>query len=239
MDQFGRVLPAVARVVLAQCNFLFGVAMLENALDETALIEAIPAERLFERETELQATAKTMIGRLQFDEIDVLLIDEIGKNISGAGADPNVTGRNRAPGWEQKPKLQRIVMLGLTKETKGNATGVGNADIITMRLYKDIDPGPTYANVITACELGSAAIPVIMNNDHDAIALAVKTTLRVKPGDSRIVRIRNTLKVTDIQVSEPLLPYVKANPGKFEVLSEPAPFQFDAAGRIAMFPSVH
>lgn len=233
MDQFERVLPEVARVVIDQRKFLFGVGMIENAHDETAIVEAISAEQLFVRETELQAQAKKMIGRLLFDEIDVLVIDEIGKNISGAGADPNVTGRNNAPGWDQKPKLSRIVMLGLTKESKGNATGMGNADIITMRFYKDIDVGPTYANVITAAELKAAAIPLIMNTDRDAIALAVKTTLRVKPADARIIRIQNTLRVTDIQVSEPLLSYVKANPDKFDVLSDPTPLRFDAGGRIA------
>jgi Lactate racemase N-terminal domain len=240
MDRFDRVLPEVARVVLAKKNFLLGIGMVENAHDETAIIEAIPAEQLFERETELQTKAKAMIGRLMFDEIDVLLIDEIGKNISGSGADPNVTGRNiRGAVWEAKPRLQKIVMLGLTKETKGNATGMGAADVITMRFFKDIDLGPTYANVITSAYLDGAAIPMIMNNDHDAIALAVKSTLRVKPQNTRIVRIQNTLRVTDIQVSEPLLQFVKDNPSKFEILSEPAPFQFDAAGRIAPLPGGH
>ena len=240
MDRFDRILPEVARVVLAKKNFLLGIGLVENAHDETAIIEAIPAEQLFERETELQAKAKSMMGKLMFDEIDVLVIDQIGKNISGSGADPNVTGRNiRGAVWEAKPKLQKIVMLSLTKETKGNATGMGAADVITMRMFKDVDLGPTYANVITSAYLDGAAIPMIMNTDHDAVALAVKSTLRVKPQDARIIRIQNTLQVTDIQVSEPLLAYVKQNPGKFEVLSDPEPFRFDASGKIAALPHGH
>ena len=123
MDRFGELLPEAARFIMARRNILLGVALVENSADETALIEAVPAEQIFTREPELQAKAKAMMGRLMFDEIDVLLVDEIGKNISGAGADPNITGRNnRAIEWEAKPPLQKVVFLGLTKETKGTKT---------------------------------------------------------------------------------------------------------------------
>jgi len=207
------------------------VGMVENAADETAVIEAVPAEQLFEREPVLQAKAKELMPRLQFDEIDVLIVERIGKNISGAGMDPNITGRNnRFIEWEAKPMVKKIVALGLTPETHGNACGVGYADVITMRLYKEIDIPFTYANIIASTYLDGGVIPMIMNTDEEAIRLAVKTVVRVKSQDCRIVRIRNTLELVDIQVSEPLLPLVRANRSQFDVVGEPQPLKFDAKG---------
>jgi hypothetical protein len=233
MDAFGTLLPAAGRLIIEKKNILMGVAMVENAADETALIEAVPTEQIFTREPELQAKAKAMMARLQFDEIDVLVVERIGKNISGSGMDPNITGRNcRHTEWNMKPFVKKIAVLGLTPETHGNATGIGGADVITMRLYKDLDIAKTYANVITSTYLDGAAIPIIMNTDEDAIRLAVKTVVRVKPQDTKIVRIANTLEVLDIHVSEGMLPYIKANPSMFEIVGEPAPFKFDAKGTI-------
>jgi len=233
MDMFGTLLPAAAKLIMSKKNVLLGVAMVENAADETAIIEAVPGEQIFDREPVLQAKAKEMMARLQFDEIDVLIVEKIGKNISGSGMDPNITGRNcRFVEWNMKPFVKKIAVLGLTPETHGNATGVGGADVITMRLYKDLDIGKTYANVITSTYLDGAAIPIIMNTDQDAIRLAVKTVVRVKPEDTKIVRIANTLEVMDIHVSEPMLPFIKANPSMFEVIGELEPFKFDAKGTL-------
>jgi hypothetical protein len=234
MDTFPDLLPRIRDVHLGARNVLFGVGIVENAYDETALIEVVPAEQLGAREPELQAMAKRMMPQLYFDQIDVLVIDEMGKNISGAGFDPNITGRNRrAIKWQAKPLVKKIVVLGLTRESMGNATGVGGADVITLRLYRELDVPSTYANIITSANLDGAAIPMIMNDDHDAIALAVKTVVRVKPQDCRIVRIRNTLHLGEIQVSEPLLAEVRAQPDRFEVLGEAAPLQFDSHGTLA------
>jgi hypothetical protein len=235
MDHFGELLPKAARLIMEKKHFLFGLGLVENAHDETALVEAIPAERLFQREAELQATAKDMMARLYFDEIDVLIIDEMGKNISGSGFDPNITGRNnRFVEWNMKPLVKKIVVLGLTEETHGNATGVGLADVITMKLYKAIDVGPTYANVITATYLDGAAIPMVMNTEQEAIQLAVKTVVRVKPQDVKIVRIKNTLHIEHIQVSEPLLAEIRRQPERFEVLGVPLPMRFDSQGNLQM-----
>ena len=231
MDSFGELLPKAARFIMSKKTFLFGVGMLENAADETAVIEVVPAEQLFDREPVLQAKAKELMPRLQFDEIDVLIVERIGKNISGAGMDPNITGRNnRFIEWEAKPLVKKIVTLGLTPETHGNACGIGYADVITMRLYKEMDIGYTYANVIASTYLDGAVIPMIMNTDEEAIRLAVKTVVRVKPQDCRIVRIRNTLELVDIQISEPLMKLVRANPGQFEVVGEPEALKFDTKG---------
>lgn len=233
MDAFGELLPRVARFIMERKNFLFGVGLVENAEDETAIIDVIPAEDLFKREAELQAKAKEMMGRLLFNEIDVLIIDEMGKNISGAGFDPNVTGRpNREMAEWSGPHIKKIVVLDLTPVTHGNATGLGLADIITMKLYKQVDIVSTYANVITSAYLDGAAIPLIMNTEEDAIKLAVKASIRVKPADCRIVRIRNTLELSDIQVSESMLKEVETH-SSMEAAGAPKPFAFDAQGDVA------
>ncbi len=238
MDTFPELLPKVRDVNLAGRNVLFGVGIVENAHDQTAAIEVIASERIAEREPVLQDMAKKLMPRLFFDEIDVLIIDEMGKNISGAGFDPNITGRNRrAVQWSYGPLTKKIVVLGLTPESHGNATGMGGADIITMRLFREIDIPSTYANIITSMNLDGGAIPMVMNNDREAIQLAVKTVVRVKPQDCRIVRIRNTLELADIQVSEPLLAEVRARPDRFQIASPPAPFSFDAGGRLAALAS--
>jgi acyl-CoA synthetase (AMP-forming)/AMP-acid ligase II len=234
MDRFPELLPQIRDVNISRRNVLFGVGVVENAYDETALIEAIPADALATREPELQALAKRMMPQLDFDEIDVLIIDEMGKNISGAGFDPNITGRNRrAVQWVARPLVKKIAVLGLTRETMGNATGLGSADVITMRLYRELDVPSTYANIITSCNLDGAAIPMIMNTDREAIALAVKTVVRVKPHDCRIVRIRNTLQLGEIQVSEPMLAEVARRPERFDLVSSPTAFAFDANGTLA------
>lgn len=233
MDTFGELLPKAAKLIMAKKNFLFGVAMVENAADETAIIEVVPAEQVFDREPVLLAKAKELMPRLQFDEIDVLVVEKIGKNISGSGMDPNITGRNcRFVEWNMKPFVKKIAVLGLTPETHGNATGLGAADVITMKLYKEIDIAKTYANIITSTYLDGGAIPIVMNTDEEAIRLAVKTVVRVKPQDTKIVRIANTLEVVDIHVSEPMLPLIKANPSKFEIIGAPEAFKFDAKGNL-------
>ncbi|MGH8767237.1 MAG: lactate racemase domain-containing protein [Burkholderiales bacterium] len=238
MDTFPELLPKVRDVHLARRNVLFGMGIVENAHDQTAAIEVIPSERIAEREPVLQDMAKKLMPQLFFDEIDVLIIDEMGKNISGAGFDPNITGRNRrAVQWNYGPLTKKIVVLGLTPETHGNATGVGGADVITMRLFREIDVPSTYANIITSMNLDGGAIPMVMNSDREAIQLAVKTVVRVKPQDCRIVRIRNTLELAQLQVSEPLLAEVRARPDRFQIASPPAPFAFDAGGRLAALAS--
>jgi hypothetical protein len=233
MDMFGELLPKAAKFIMSKKNILMGVGMVENALDETAIIEAVPAEEIFEREPVLQAKAKDYMPRICFDEVDVLIVEKIGKNISGAGMDPNITGRNnRAIDWNMKPLVKKIVVLGLTPETHGNACGIGCADVTTMRLYKEMDLPKTYANIIASTYLDGGMIPMIMNTDQEAIALAVKTVVRVKPQDCKIVRIRTTLDLVDIHVSEPLLAQVRANPGQFEIVGEPEAMKFDVKGTL-------
>ena len=196
MDVFPEVLPRVATFIMEQTSILFGIGMIENAYDQTAIVEALLSDTLVQREAELQAKAKSLMGRLYFKEIDILLIDRMGKEISGAGFDPNITGRNHrgVTGFDD-PRVQKIVVLGLTKMTNGNATGLGLADVITSKLYDAIDYPSTYANVITSAYLDGALIPIAMPTDQQALQLAVKTLVRVKQGQARIVRIRDTLSI--------------------------------------------
>ena len=182
---------------------------------------------LFEREPELQARAKELMARILIDDIDVLVIDEIGKEISGAGCDPNVTGHRNSPGFEL-PRVKKMVILDVTDATKGNETGIGAADVITHRLLGRVDFAATYANTVTSTYLEGARIPIPMKTGQDAVRLAVKTLIGIKPENARIVRILNTLKLGEIQVSEPLLEEVREEK-QMEILSEPSKIIFSDA----------
>lgn len=212
MDVFPDVLPKAAVALMPHINFLFGIGLIEDAYDHTAVVAAIAATNLVEREKELQAHSKSLMARLYFDHIDVLIVEQIGKEISGSGMDPNITGRNsRGVTGFEKPSVEKIVVLDLSEQTHGNATGLGVADVITQRMFERIDFSKTYANVIASAYLDGGYIPIVMPDEHDAIALAVKTVPRVKPMDVRVVRIKNTLAISEIQVSDSLLEQVNAH----------------------------
>ena len=232
MDRFPEVLPEAATTIMEHSSFLFGVGMVENAYDQTAIVETLLPNTLLEHEAELQAKAKSLMGRLYFSDIDLLLIDQMGKEISGAGFDPNITGRNNrgVTGFDD-PRVQKIVVLGLTDKTKGNATGLGLADVITKRLFDAIDYPATYGNVITSAYLDGALIPISMPTDQQAIQLAVKTLIRVKQGEARIVRIRDTLSLDKIAVSEPMLAEVDQH-ADMSITGEAEPFAFAADGTL-------
>ena len=230
MDRFPEVLPDAATRIMAKVPFLFGIGMIENAYDQTAYVEALLPETLIEREMELLEIAKKRMGRLLFSNIDVLVIDQMGKEISGAGFDPNISGRNnRGVEGFGDPKVQKIVVLSLSEKTNGNATGLGLADVITRRLYDAIDYSSTYANIITSCYLDGALVPIPMSSDREAIQLAVKTLVRVFRGKARIVRIQDTLSIETISVSEPMLPEVENHPD-LSILEIPEPFGFQQNG---------
>ena len=221
MDRFAEVLPVAAELIMQQIPFLFGVALVEDAYENTAIVEAIPPERLVAHESELQARSKELMARLYFEDIDVLVIDRMGKEISGAGFDPNITGRNNrgVVGFE-RPRVKKIVVLDLSDQTHGNACGIGVADVITQKLFNRIDIGFTYANVITSAYLDGGLIPIVMPTEKDAVRLAIKTLLRVKPQNARIVRIKDTLTLGEILVSEAMLDEVRDH-GGMEIMTDP------------------
>ena len=230
--RFQDVLPAAAEALLERLPVLFGVAILENAFDELMHLEVIPANRIMAREKELLKTAKKSIGRLLFPEIDVLIVDEIGKNISGEGMDPNATGRpgSGLPGFAA-PAIQKIVALDITPQSNGNGVGIGSVDITTGRCVEKLDLGAMYTNAVAATILGPAKLPVVLNTDRDAIAVALKTCNLVTPQTAKNVRIKNTLVINRVWVSPALLDHVDASE-HLSVSGVPSRMAFDPEGRL-------
>jgi hypothetical protein len=220
---------SIARV---QAPFRFGLATVENAAERVAHVEAIPAMNLVERETELLQLAWRWMAQLKFDELDVLVVHYLGKNISGSGMDPNVTGRYSAS-LTGRLKAGKIVVLDLTQETAGNANGIGMADVITERIARRIDFDSSWINALTSTLLQSVRLPVFMANDRMAIQLAIKTCNRIDPRAVRLAYIRSTLDLEHIRVSEALWREIAGQPG-FEQAGELGPIPFDADGNLAL-----
>jgi hypothetical protein len=224
-------IPEAARVAVGTGKVAFGLAVLENADEEPYRVAAIPAERLEESEAPLLEEAKRKLMRLPFDDMDLLVVDQIGKNISGDGADPNVTGRYPTPFASGGPKVERMVFLDLTPETGGNANGLGAADVVTERLVSKMDRPATYLNALTSTTPFPVKIPMTMPSDRAAIAAALAMTAGVSPPEARLVRIRNTLKLRRMWVSEALLEEVEDNE-RLSVIEPPRPMDFDADGSL-------
>jgi hypothetical protein len=231
---WGRIhetIPEAARVAVQSGKVAFGLAVLENADEEPYRVAAVPAEKLEESEAPLLEEAKRKLMRLPFDDIDVLVIDQIGKNISGDGADPNVTGRYPTPFASGGPNVERMVFLDLTPETGGNANGLGAADVVTERLVSKMDPPATYLNALTSTTPYPVKIPMTMPTDRMAIAAALAMTAGVSPQNARLVRIQNTLKLRQMWVSEALLKEARDDE-RLSMLEEPRPIDFDASGSL-------
>jgi hypothetical protein len=221
--------PEMATLMMKKLPIVFGVAAVENAYDETCHIEVLPPERVYEREVELQKMAKSRMPRLLFDEIDVLVIDYIGKNISGDGMDPNVTGRYPTPYASGGPDVNKMVVLDVTKESKGNANGVGTADFTTRRLADKMDFTATYLNGLTSTVCAPTKLATTLGNDELAIKAAVKTCNVLDFNDCRLVRIRDTLHLGEIEISTTLLDEARKHPD-IEIVSEPYEWTFDSEG---------
>ncbi|HWQ00357.1 MAG TPA: lactate racemase domain-containing protein [Vicinamibacterales bacterium] len=230
---FDRIVRTVGRLVRARCPITLGLAILENAYDQTAAVEAVEPEAFETRERELLVQARRWMPRLPLDEIDLLIVDEMGKNISGQGMDTNVTGRKvvRAPGM---PTVTRLFVRALTDASHGNAHGIGQADFTTTRLVRAIDPRATRLNSITAGNPQGARVPIAFDTDREAIEAALSTIGLTDPERARIVRIRNTLKLEIVQVSERCRALLAGRDDMAEITA-PAPFAFDAEGNLAPF----
>ena len=228
MGMFHTLLPDASRVFIENTKILFGVGMVENAHEEMMHIEMIGPDNFFDRDSNLLKLAKDSIPQLLFEEIDVLVIDEIGKNISGAGLDPNVTGRTSSnlPGFDSRSPIQRIVIRDLTEVTEGNATGLGVADVITQRVIKKMDWTKTYLNIVTAGALDGAKLPIVADTDRDAIGIGIRGCPGVISNEARIVRIKNTLEMTTVWASESMLSEIKNNP-RLEQSSDPFECSFN------------
>jgi hypothetical protein len=233
-DGFGRMaenVPSFGKVILEQAPILFGIAILENAYDETCRIEALPRSEMEAREPGLLVQARALMPQILIPRFDILIVDQIGKNISGDGADPNVSGTYCTPYASGGPEFQRYVILDLTEETHGNALGVGMADITTKRLYDKTDFDESYPNSLTCRVLKTIKMPIVMNSDRLAIQAAIFTCIGLDPAGPRIVRILNTSHIGTISVSEALLPALRADP-RLELLAPPAELGFDSGGNL-------
>ena len=228
------VVLTVGRSVLECAKITLGVGIVEDAFDRAAIVRAVWNEDFEREEKRLLGEAKRLMGKLPLDEIDLLIVDEIGKNISGSGMDTNVIGKTPQEfTWEyaERPVVRRIFVRDLTPETGGNACGLGIADFCTQRMVDKMDRVSTYTNVITSGHPAAARIPIICESDREALEAALETLGELDPARARIVRIRNTLRLEEIEVSEAFMEEVQARED-LEALERPHPLAFDDAGNL-------
>lgn len=235
MSDFGTVLTHAGKLIMEKTPFLFGIGIVEDSNHQTAMVEVVTKEQLPEREQELLIEAKKLMPKFYFTHIDVLIIDEIGKNISGSGLDPNIVGRTGNSKFEGKfgegPEINKIVILGLTKETNGNGVGIGLADFSTKRTIEEIDFRQVYTNALTAIEIGAGKIPIILPNDKEAISVGIYTSGNRNLANAKVVRIKDTLSLNEILVSENMIDEVQNHP-MMEVFGETNNWKFDELGNL-------
>jgi hypothetical protein len=231
------VITAVGREMLAKARIGFGLGIVENGYDQTGQIEAFNAQDLEAGERRLLKDAREWMARLPFSPIDVLVVEEIGKNISGSGMDTNVIGRPSNPHepFPADPKILWIAALDLTEDSGGNATGIGNADFTTKRLADKIDWKKTAINTLTACAPNGAKLPLVFDSDREAIEAALDCIGLTPPEQARVIRIRSTLVLGEIECSEAYLPAIRER-ADLEVVADAGPFRFDAAGQLLALP---
>lgn len=232
-DRFAELIPHAGKKLIASTPVALGVAVVENAYEDVARLEVVPSDQFAEREPALLSEAKKLMPRLLVDAIDVLIIDEIGKDISGAGMDPNITGRFPIPLKEavSAPAIQKIVVRDLSERTNGNATGIGMADITTRRLVGKIDFRATYTNCITSTVLAGAKIPLTAESDREALEIAIRTCNRIRPERVKIAWIKNTLHLHHILLSETY--FADAAPGEgLRAVGDPFSVSFDREGNL-------
>ena len=228
------IVERVAPLVLSRVGVLAGVAIVENAADQTARIEALAADAIGAEEPLLLAEARSMLPRLPFDDLDIVLIDEIGKDISGTGFDTNVVGRKGSvheadPG--QAPRVRTIVVRSLTPGTHGNGLGVGLAELCRTRVLEQMDTEATWVNALTCGDIPAGMAPIHRATDRELLdACSTRSGLRDLDG-ARLCWIRHTLDLGVLAASAPLLDAARANP-QVQVLTEPRPLPFDLAGNL-------
>lgn len=235
---FAEIIDAVADRVLQNCGVIGGLAILENARDETALIEAVAPERFADHEPELLKLACQWLPTLPFDDVDLLIVDRIGKNISGTGMDANVVGRkfnDHAATDRDIARCLRIFVRSLTEQTHGNATGIGIAEFTTQRCVDQVDHQKTRINCITSNHVEVGMIPLTLPTDVEAVACALQTIGLVKPERARVIQISDTLHLSRTRVSEAYFEQVESS-DRLEFLGAPYPFPVDEAGALSDVP---
>jgi len=218
---YARVFKEVGDVVLQHLPVLFGIALLENCFDQTAEIQGVAPQSFFESEKKLLVRAKEWMMRLPVNKIDLLIIDEMGKAFSGSGMDTNIVGRIMVYGQEEytEPDIIRILVLDINEHSHGNATGIGIADFTTQRLADQIDWPSTIVNCVTACAPEKARLPMILATDREAVDVALSTTGLEDTTKARVVHIKNTLDLSEIEVSASLWAELEANQNLSKITS--------------------
>ncbi len=210
--QMAESVPAIARVTIAKKNIICAVGIIENAYHETAQIEIMKSQDINDREPILLKKAWELYPRIFFDKLDVLILDELGKDICGTGFDTNILGRYHTEYASGGPDITRIAVLDVTEKSHGNANGVGILDFTTRRLFEKMDFDQTYPNSLTSTVPMSVKLPMVLKNDRQAIQAAIKTCNIIDRTKVKMVRIKNTVKLDEIEISESLLPYAEENP---------------------------
>jgi len=236
-EGYHEFLPAAARLIMEKAPILMGLAILENARHETAKVVALEPREFEAAELSLLEEAKNMLARIPFSEVDVLVVEEIGKNISGVGMDTNVTGRFWMPGESdpRAPKIDKIVVLDLSDETHGNAIGIGLADLITRRVFEKIDYASTYVNCLTQGTSATGKVPIWLPNDRDAIDTALRICGPIDRVKAKLIIIKNTQELDHLWISDSLAEQVKIDKKlarNVELLGKPREIQFDVLGTL-------
>jgi hypothetical protein len=234
---FEQIVRSVAGRVLAECKVVAGLAIVENGYDETALIAAVRPQEIEEREKELLKVAARLMPRLPFREVDILVIDEIGKNISGTGMDTNVIGRkfnDHAAVADEWPKVRRIVVRSLTEQTHGNAAGIGIAEFCRTQALQQMDRHKTWVNALTAGHIASVMTPLYYESDREIFDTALPTIGLREPPDARVLWIKNTLELAEVECSAAYLEEARSRKD-LEIIGPVRPLEFDAAGNWPRF----
>ena len=230
-DTFAERIPKVAEVFLKKMPLVLGVGVVQNAYDKISDMEVFLGEELIEGDKKLLSIAKRRFPRFKFDKIDLLIIDRIGKNISGEGADPNVTGRGFMPYFQDDFHTRRMMIRGLSDQSHHNACGLGLADITTRKCLNSVDWEGTWINLTTNTMIEGGKIPMYQNNDYDAIRLAIRTCTKIAYDQARVVRIKDTLSLNEFEVSENMKNELEGREG-IEIVSEPYELKFNAEGNL-------
>jgi Lactate racemase N-terminal domain len=231
---FGQIVRSVAREVLAKCRIVAGIGIVENAYDQTAKIQAVAPHEFEDREKELLVLAKQWMPRLPFKTADILLLDQIGKNISGSGMDTNVVGRkfNDRVAWENEwPKIKRIVIRDLTEPTHGNATGIGIAEFCRTRCIEKMDVKTTRINCLTGGHPPAAMQPLDYPTDREILDAALPTIGLTDPPNAKLMWAHNTLEVAEVECSVVYLPEARERKD-LEIIQDPRPLPLDAVGNL-------
>ena len=223
---FKEYIPMFGNAILKNAPVLCGVALLENAYDKTREIVSLTPQEIIDEEPKLLLRAKSYMPRILFDSCDVLIVDQMGKNISGDGMDPNISGRFPTPYADGGIKAQRVVALDLTEQSHGNTCGIGLADVTTRRLFNKMDFEQTYPNAITNTVVEEMKIPMIMESDKLAVQMALKSCVEIDHQNPRVVRIHTTMDMDEIQISAGLVEEARQNPA-LEILGETKPMEFN------------